>query len=305
MSSSHIKVKEIVTSPTSTFRQGYKFKYEEGRRYHADEDVSYILPNDDDEADRVHQQHWILKYALQCNYHAPVTKMLEDGIVVLDSGCGPATWTFEMGETYPQSTFHGVDASCVFPEDIKPANVEFVIGNIAKHIPYPDNTFDYIHQRLLFLGLTHDDWENTLKELLRILKPGGYLELAEPDLQDLHNVGPLLQKVQETLSDILISRDMPTSVHHQFEELLDKAGFENYVMKMTPLKLNHTNKAGDLLWEDYFHGLTNIRSVLAKSNTEWENPKAFMTFLEASGIEAKKYKTCINYYACYAQKPLQ
>lgn len=94
------------------------------------------------------------------NYHAPVTKMLEDGIVVLDSGCGPATWTFEMGETYPRSTFHGVDASRVFPEDIKPANVEFVIGNIAKHIPYPDNTFDYIHQRLLFLGLTHDDWEN-------------------------------------------------------------------------------------------------------------------------------------------------
>jgi hypothetical protein len=23
---------------------------------------------------------------------------LENGIVVLDSGCGPATWTFEMGE---------------------------------------------------------------------------------------------------------------------------------------------------------------------------------------------------------------
>ncbi|GAA5811120.1 hypothetical protein MFLAVUS_004549 [Mucor flavus] len=305
MSSSHIKVKAIVTSPTSSSRQGYKFKYEEGRRYHADKDVSYILPNDDDEADRVHQQHWILKYALQCNYHAPVTKMLEDGIVVLDSGCGPATWTFEMGETYPRSTFHGIDASCVFPEDIKPANVEFVIGNIAKHIPYPDNTFDYIHQRLLFLGLTHDDWENSLKELLRVLKPGGYLELAEPDLQDLHNVGPLLKKLQETLSDILTSRGMPTKVHHQFEELLDKAGFENYVMKMTPLKLNHTNKAGDLLWEDYFHGFTNIRSVLAKSNTEWENPKAFTAFLEASGLEAQKYKTCINYYACFAQKPLK
>lgn len=79
---------------------------------------------------------------------------------MLDSGCGPATWTFEMGETYPRSKFHGVDVSCVFPESIKPANVEFVIGNIAKHIPYPDNTFDYIHQRLLLLGLTNEDWEN-------------------------------------------------------------------------------------------------------------------------------------------------
>jgi ubiquinone/menaquinone biosynthesis C-methylase UbiE len=89
--------------------------------------------------------------------------MLENGIVVLDSGCGPATWTFEMGECYPRSTFHGIDASCVFPENIKPANVEFVIGNIAKHVPYPDNTFDYIHQRLLFLGLTDSDWTNVRK----------------------------------------------------------------------------------------------------------------------------------------------
>lgn len=47
---------------------------------------------------------------------------------------------------------------------------------------------------------------------------------------------------------ILISRDMPTKVACQFEELLDKAGYVNYVAKMTPLKLNHTNKAGDLIW---------------------------------------------------------
>lgn len=31
------------------------------------------------------------------NYHAPVTKLLEaGGTEVLDSGCGPATWTFEV-----------------------------------------------------------------------------------------------------------------------------------------------------------------------------------------------------------------
>lgn len=85
--------------------------------------------------------------------------MLEEGINVLDSGCGPATWVFEMGETYQRSTFHGVDAACVFPEDIKPANVELVIGNVAKNIPYPDENFHYVHQRLLFLGLSQSDWD--------------------------------------------------------------------------------------------------------------------------------------------------
>lgn len=63
---------------------GKNYKYRDGRRYHGNEEVAYLLPNDDDgkafnhwpydqttkcilltEADRVHQQHWILRYALQ------------------------------------------------------------------------------------------------------------------------------------------------------------------------------------------------------------------------------------------------
>lgn len=65
-----------------------------------------------------------------------------------------------MAETYTSSKFYGVDISFVFPETIRPANVDLVIGNIAKHIPYPDNKFDYIHQRLLMVGLTSEDWDN-------------------------------------------------------------------------------------------------------------------------------------------------
>jgi ubiquinone/menaquinone biosynthesis C-methylase UbiE len=81
---------------------------------------------------------------------------------VLDSGCGAAIWAFEIGETYPRSKIHGIDASCVFPENIKPANVDFVIANIAKNIPYDDNYFNFIFQRLLFLGLTEEDWINVM-----------------------------------------------------------------------------------------------------------------------------------------------
>jgi ubiquinone/menaquinone biosynthesis C-methylase UbiE len=91
--------------------------------------------------------------------------MLEDGITVLDSGCGPATWTFEMAKDFPNSKFYGIDVSFVFPELIKPANVELVIGNITKDIPFPDNTFDYIHQRLLILALNSDNWESVSKGL--------------------------------------------------------------------------------------------------------------------------------------------
>lgn len=95
------------------------------------------------------------------NFKAPLREKLEEGIVVLDSGCGPAAWTFEMAKEFPNSKFYGVDITPnEFPEGDRPDNCEFQVANISEHIPYPDNTFDYIYQRLLIMGLTHDSWNN-------------------------------------------------------------------------------------------------------------------------------------------------
>lgn len=78
----------------------------------------------------------------------------------MDSGCGPGAWTLDMAETYKNSEFYGIDASSVFPEGTKPENVEFVIANIAKNVPFEDNYFDYIYERLLVLGFRDEDWSS-------------------------------------------------------------------------------------------------------------------------------------------------
>ncbi|KAG1194817.1 hypothetical protein G6F70_008715 [Rhizopus microsporus] len=206
------------------------------------------------EVDRNHQQHWVLRHIFQCNFHAPVHKQLENGIQVLDSGCGPATWTLEMGDAYPNSKFIGIDVSALFPENIKPPNVEFITGNIAKNIPFDDNTFDYIHQRLVILGLTEKDWQNNLKELYRILKPGGYLELAEP-VMDMTDTGPLTKEYET-------------------------ACFENVTMLNRQIPINHDGKAGELWWQDFKYVSLALRPIVAKINSDFEDPGKFETHLE-------------------------
>ncbi|KAI9254328.1 S-adenosyl-L-methionine-dependent methyltransferase [Helicostylum pulchrum] len=255
------------------------------------------------EVDRVHQQHWIFRYALQGNYFAPVKDKLLEGIVVLDSGCGPATWTFEMGETYPRSTFHGIDASCVFPEDIKPANVEFIISNIAKDVPFEDNYFDYIHQRLLILGLTSEDWTKTLDNLFRVLKPGGYIELAEPDVQDLTKAGPAMHKLQSILLKMSTDRGLPPDIAQELKDRLAKAGFVDIEEKITNIPLNHSGKVGKLLWDDYNHVYNNMRGILARINPEWENAEAYASHLQVCAAEAKKSKTCLKWHSIHCRKP--
>lgn len=64
-----------------------------------------------------------------------------------------------MAKDFPNSKFYGIDINNTFPEEFKPGNCDFVLGNISEEIPFPDNTFDYIHQRLLVLGLTSEMWE--------------------------------------------------------------------------------------------------------------------------------------------------
>lgn len=80
---------------------------------------------------------------------------------------GPGTWTLEMAEAYPHSSFVGTDISAVFPESIKPKNCHFEIANIGAHLPYPDDQFDYLHQRILTLGLTAAEWDNVCNVSLK------------------------------------------------------------------------------------------------------------------------------------------
>lgn len=122
----------------------------------------------------------LLKAGFGCNYDAPVRELLEKGILVLDAGCGifrfampslsaniglltisyvgPAAWTTEMAKDYPNSTFHGVDIAPRCPTT-PPPNCHFHTKNLVEEKPFPDEHLDYIHQRLLVLGLPEANWD--------------------------------------------------------------------------------------------------------------------------------------------------
>ncbi|CAG8763455.1 16545_t:CDS:2, partial [Dentiscutata heterogama] len=48
-------------------------------------------------------------------------------------------------------------------------------------LSFEDNTFDFVYQRLLFVAYPKSKWMFIVNELVRVLKPGGYLEMTEID----------------------------------------------------------------------------------------------------------------------------
>ena len=109
---------------------------------------------------------------------------VKKGHRILDLGCGTATLTLLIKQAHPEAQVVGLDGD--------PKALEIARGKVARSgltitldegmafdLPYPDNSFDRVFSGLLFHHLTREDKERSLKEVYRVLQPGGELHVAD------------------------------------------------------------------------------------------------------------------------------
>ncbi|KAJ1561276.1 hypothetical protein HK096_005305, partial [Nowakowskiella sp. JEL0078] len=174
---------------------GEGLRFDNNRKFHGIEDSPYPLPADLEEHDRLEIQHIIIKHSFGRLFTMPIVELLsESGTKVLDVGCGPGSWVRDIATTYPQADVHAVDiVKSLFDGVESLPNITFASGNVLEQLPYSDNCFDAVLQRFLTGGIPKVEWDKTILELYRVTKPGGYIELIEPDVcQKLGSMGEIL-----------------------------------------------------------------------------------------------------------------
>ncbi|CAO3673606.1 unnamed protein product [Rhizopus stolonifer] len=221
-----------------------------GRTYHSEASSIYWLPNDEEEMDRLIGQHFALKTLLGGNLpqEAYDHVNLEKGARILDLGCGPGTWIMDMATDHPNSEFIGIDMCDVFPNNIRPANVRFQIANVVERLPFEDNTFDIVNFTLFILALKKNQWIPVLKEIERVIKPGGLILSREVSM--LLKGNEFIQWANQVFTDRLIERDQEPCISDKIKELIKKAGFEiicNTKRHTFPGRLDHLNR--EFLWD--------------------------------------------------------
>ncbi len=139
-------------------------------------DVPYLLPKDALEDQRLNYQHHVLYRTMSNHYLAPLTQAT--ATTILDVGTGTGIWPIEMSALFPHAQILGVDVALSSLPNPLPPNCLFAEANILHGLPFPDQQFAFTHQRLLVAAIPTTHWPTVVRELVRVTRPGGWIELV-------------------------------------------------------------------------------------------------------------------------------
>ncbi|KAG0290077.1 hypothetical protein BGZ98_003607 [Dissophora globulifera] len=97
----------------------------------------------------------------------------------------------EQHSSLQNNNFSGAQSGAALPmPDAMPSNCFFHKADITQGLPFPDNTFDYCHVRLVLWGYQLNCFPDLLNELIRVTKTAGWIEFVDMD--------PCILKATET-----------------------------------------------------------------------------------------------------------
>jgi hypothetical protein len=188
---------------------------------------AYLLPRHPAELDRLDVQHYALREALGANYLAPVGRPGR----VLDVGTGTGQWAYDLCQKFPEALVIGLDLEASKPG--APANYVGLRANVLEGLPVGDGRLDFVHQRLMFTGVPVDSWPAVVADLVRTVRPGGWVELVEGATR-LDPASPASDRLTGLLRQLAASRGLDSTgiVFDSLDAYLIRAG-ATMVMKQT------------------------------------------------------------------------
>lgn len=243
-----------------------------------------LLEDKDAYSEKEHLGHVLLRETFNGNFSSNIQDiLLRPDTKVLDVGCGSGFWLMEMAADFQKPSYVGIDMLPIFPKSTFPSNVEFFQHNFLKGLPYEDNTFDFIHMQFLSYDFTESQWETFVyQELARVLKPGGWLEVCDPELE-FSNCGPTTKKFSSAVRSNLMSKNVnpyiiqrycsliksipsfsSSNVHHEKRKFL----LGSYASKVGELGALHIKEKCRCLLKGPIGRIMKIRKKDADSITE-------------------------------------
>ncbi|KAG0742856.1 hypothetical protein G6F57_010436 [Rhizopus arrhizus] len=271
------------------------------------------------EQDRHKFELYVLRWALGSRHIIPpaIKPKLFDGIEVLDINCGPGLWDghpiLDMAQDFVHSSFYLVDTHSLLPQyasvDTTPGeqrlnNFTFIAHDTLqeKCLPFESDKFDFIQQRLMSFVYKQQDWLVILKELQRVTKPGGCIQLIEVEIPP-QNLGPQgeqwLALVEKVMKE---KRDIDVRVTSQLDQMLSAAGLLDIQTKFVSVPIGSWGlDIGNLWRQNYELFFESAQSILVElmgmSHSEYKRK------VDAMMDELNEYKPFSNIRLVWGRVP--
>jgi SAM-dependent methyltransferase len=236
------------------------------------------------------------------NYHAPLTRPKN----ILDVGCGTGRWAQEMARTFPDANVIGLD---IFDPPIevnastKPSNYQFVMADALKGLPFSPYQFDFVHQRSLSYVIPASGWLQVVKELVRVTRLGGMVELVEPDSL-FQNAGPACAQIQQWIVNACQKCGTDPTEGTQIGIYLQGSGLINVTTETITLPVGQWGgRLGNTT-------ATNMRAAcLAMKPLVLQhlgvNSEEYDRLLEEMFRECEQHRSCFLIHVAYGQRPFR
>ncbi|HEU5380743.1 MAG TPA: methyltransferase domain-containing protein [Ktedonobacteraceae bacterium] len=267
----------------------------EQRTYLAD--TPYLLPKDALEDQRLNFQHHVLYRTLSNHYLAPISPTTA---TILDVGTGTGIWPIEMASLFPHAHILGIDVSLTSLPHTLPPTCLFSQANILQGLPFPDQQFDFTHQRLLVAAIPAACWPAVVRELVRVTRVGGWIELLEIG-DTIQNAGPATKRLLTWMTSISQELGFEMAILRRLGDLLSQAGCLAIEAQDIPVPLGEwAGTTGQMLKTDVLHGYHALKdSYCLRSHTP---PEAFDTMLQNAAAEWERLQSSYIFHATYGRR---
>lgn len=226
---------------------------------------------------------------------------LEDGMKVLEVGCGPGFVTEQLIKNLPKSKITAIDFDKKLLTNAKQlsttSNVNFIQSSVYD-MGLPDNEYDFAIARLIFLHLYEP--VKAAEEIFRVLKPGGKLVIididdgifgvVQPNIENFHSIINKLIRMQgDAGGNREIGRSLPRLLKEtgycniSFDAISlhsDLVGLEGFVEQFNPKRFEPFFRSGTLSESDFHHIEKAYENLLINPDSY-----AMMIFLLACGTK--------------------
>lgn len=196
----------------------------------------YVLSSEEEENWRLEALSKIFAVFMDGKKLLAPVDLARSGLKVLDSAASNGYWltAFRPFLSDPDScTLIGTDIQDRFP-DPQPKGITLQTQDINK--PWPaewKGTFDFVHQTLV-LVMAGQKQREAIHALLDLVKPGGWVELIEPENSCADDDGPAQQQWVAMLKELFQMQGSDPKFALGIEEHVRAAGFVDVVSKSLP-----------------------------------------------------------------------